>query len=928
MGWLLGVTGASGEELLLRKGSAVAFSMCAVVLAVFSGLAAAISHGLVDARFRLFEREATGTVALVAIDPKSIDKIGVWPWPRTVHAELLEKLGAMGVADIVFDVDFSSRSTDAADTAFADALRRAQGSVVLASFVQGTDAGLRLERRPLAEFRQHSWLAVANISPDSDGLIRRYSFGGEIDGRFEPTMGAMVAGIHRADGGSFGIDYSIRVESIPTVSIADVLAGKIAASELAGKKVVIGATAIELGDRFNVPNGKIIPGTALQVLAAETLLQGRALYWTSHIVAGVGLAAVVLILIVGRRCLQIKGRLGLLAGTSVVVEAAATLVQVEFAVVADTSTWHVALAAGVIAALWEELDFRSLMARLSEARFRHMARAVGEGLVCTDHTGKVLYWNPGASRIFGLQSRDVSGRSILECIAERSNEDLAHVLRQGLSLDSNVVIDLIGRRVTGEEFALEAGASCWSHDGRCQFVFVFRDVTVRKQEEARIRFLAEHDPMTGLINRSKLFDVLNLLVRSENARRLDVVILGIDGLRGLNDVLGQDRGNRALVEIACELERIWSGIGQVARLDGNEFAVVIPGSTSSADVLQSRIKSSLAFTVLGDRPVTVTLCGGSSSYPADGATADLLIANAGLALSEAKARSARSYAPYRAELREVVERNRKLEAELKGAYERGEFELFYQPQVSLDTGRVIGAEALIRWRHPERGLISPGQFIPVLEASPLAGAVGRWVIDEAIGQTARWHKCGHDFRVGINLSQSVLDDSLPWFVAERLALHDCPARLVELEITETIALEDDENTTRLLRELRACGIHIAFDDFGTGFASLTTLKRFPLDRLKIDQSFVRQMLTSQDDRSIVTAVIGLARLLGLHVIAEGIEDEATAAALTELGCEEGQGYHFGRPMTSGDFSKRFAQGLVESNSSLQQPIAAAQLCVA
>lgn len=908
---------------MFRRLLTVLLLISAVAAAVTTGLAAAVSYALVDARFRLFPRDASGEIVIVAIDPKSIDAVGVWPWPRTVYGELVDKLGQLGTADIVFDIDFSSRSTAEADSAFAAALGRAQGSIVLATFAQKTRDGMRHESAPIPAFLDQAWLAVANVSPARDGLIRDYAYGAKINGAFEPTMGAMLAGVHEPNLLNFDIDYSIQADTIPTISLIDILSDKIPKADLAGKKVIVGATAIELGDRFNVPNGKVLPGPVIQALAAETLVQQRTLAWTTSTVTVFGFVAVSLIFLLIQRVQRISARLIFLICLAGAIELFATYYQVQAGVLVDTATWHIVLIVAVLVTLLEELDLKSLMARVANTRFRHVAETLGEGLVCTDHNGTVIEWNGGATRIFGRLESEMVGRSVLDLVADENTKLVTDILKQGLDVPQNLVVELTGKRASGKPFVLEAGVSCWRHEPTHQFAFVLRDVTERKQEQDRIRFLAEHDPMTNLINRSKLCEELNRQTNTTTPQELHVIHFGVDGLKALNDLLGLDRGDMLLTEVAEALRWIWSDLGQVARINGDEFAVLVPASALSLDEIKSRIEVSQKFSLnIGDRSVHVSLSAGSASSPQDGTTADELLGNAALAVSEAKDQGSGHYVPYKAEYREVIENRRVLEAELKLAYERNEFELFYQPQVSLDDFSIVGAEALIRWRHPSKGLVPPGLFISVLETSAVAADVGRWVVHEAISQAAQWHHVGHDVRIGINLSQAIVDEALPDLVADALSKYDLPVRLVELEVTETIALEDTTQAAEVFRDIQNSGVHIAFDDFGTGFASLTTLKSFPLNRLKIDQTFVRDLTNSKDDHSIVSAMVNLSGLLELHVIAEGIEDEATAVKLRELGCEEGQGYHFGRPVPAEEFFALHLAGAQSQHtpeSSLDRP---------
>ena len=320
----------------------------ALAIVLSTGWHGAFRNALTDLRFAWDQRQASGDIIVVAIDAPSIEKIGVWPWPRRLHGDLLRQLEIAGVRDIAFDVDFSTPSDPGSDQAFAEALQAAGGSVVLPSFKQpGADAGDGAElhiNRPLKQFDDHSWSAVVNVGVERDGLVRRYKFGENIDGQFLPSMGAVLAGQYAANRDRFLIDFSIRAASIPKVSYVDVLRGDAATLEkLRDKKVIIGGTALELGDRFSIPNGGIASGPVLQTLAAESILQNRTLHWTSDIVTLAGLCLISLIMVLCWRRLAAGIRVIILVGMAVAVEAIAILLQAKLPLILDTSLFHTAI---------------------------------------------------------------------------------------------------------------------------------------------------------------------------------------------------------------------------------------------------------------------------------------------------------------------------------------------------------------------------------------------------------------------------------------------------------------------------------------------------------------------------------------------------------------------------------------------------------
>jgi len=297
---------------------------------------------------------------------------------------------------------------------------------------------------------------------------------------------------------------------------------------------------------------------------------------------------------------------------------------------------------------------------------------------------------------------------------------------------------------------------------------------------------------------------------------------------------------------------------------------------------------------------------GVAIYPGGGMTADELLGNSHLAFCRAKATKRGGHVLFDGSIRAELEARLTLEAELVRAAERKEFELFYQPQVRLADGGLIGAEVLIRWRHPVRGLVSPAEFMPVVNTSSISDRIAGWVLETACRQARVWEQAGHDVRVGVNLSPSQLrSGDLAKSVAEVLEVTGLTPSLLELEVTEDILLLDEERVLDIFRRIQELGVRVVFDDFGTGYASLSYLKKFPLDGLKIDRSFVIELRADSDDAAIVGSTVGLSRQLGLSVIAEGIETRATADLLMSMGCEEGQGFFFGRPMPAAAFESQF-----------------------
>lgn len=897
--------------------------LCVLAVVSLSGLYSLLQNALTDMRFRLFPRQATGAIVLVAIDSPSIDKIGIWPWPRQLHGQLIDRLMQAGATDIVFDVDFSSASNAAADRAFMEALQRAGGSVVLPAFMQGVADGKRGRsihvNQPLPQFAKHAWSAVVNVALEPDGLVRRYSYGETIEGTFLPSVGALLAGKYATKQGPLWIDFGIAVDSIPTVSFVDVLRGDPdALNKLKGKKVIIGATAVELGDRFNVPNGAVISGPALQILAAESIVQGRALHGASIFAALACIGVLVLLMIVLWPRTSAGARTVVLVTLAIAVEAGAAYLQAVSPVIWNTAFIQITIAAYLAALALDEIDFLDLLSNVAEKRFHQIAMSLGDGLVCTDQRGLITVWNPGAAAIFGYSAEEMIGQPFSRIGVthgvgtDRGHEPIAALTSGMLQGPGGHIVELEGRRKNGDIFPLEACFSEWQGVDGVQCGAVMRDISVRKREAEKIRYLAEHDTLTGLANRNRLQQHLEAALSTSNSKMCEVafLLLDIDKFKQINDTLGHACGDQLLCSVAARLENLVAGTGLVARLGGDEFAIVISDAHVADRTHELLQQILLAFKTTafaaGKRELRVNTSIGVAIYPKDCATVEELFGNADLALYHAKARGPGQFAFFESSIREKLEQRLSLEADLERALERNEFELYYQPQVNLKDGRLAGAEALIRWRSPDRGLMLPDEFMPVVNAASFSNRVALWVMRSACRQGAAWLRDGYEIRIGVNLSPSQFQSGdLSATVASVLADTGLPASLLELEVTENILLEDHERALETFVRIQALGVHLAFDDFGTGYASLAYLKRFPLDRLKIDKSFIHKLAPDTDDMAIVGAAISLGQKFGLSITAEGVEERATAELLLENGCEEGQGYYFGRPMPAAEFGQRF-----------------------
>jgi diguanylate cyclase (GGDEF)-like protein len=427
----------------------------------------------------------------------------------------------------------------------------------------------------------------------------------------------------------------------------------------------------------------------------------------------------------------------------------------------------------------------------------------------------------------------------------------------------------------------------------------------RDANERRLLKLAQQDALTGLGNRNVLENAVQ--AATADARPGALFIIDLDGFKDINDMLGHGTGDEVLREIAARIGCGCRESDTVTRLGGDEFALVLPGLPAeavedAAAALLGRIGKQLK---LRDNILAIGASIGVALFPEHGQNAGQLLANADLALYQAKADGRHCHRVYGAAMREQALEKIRLESQLRMAVDGGEFELYYQPQIRLADGKLMGAEALLRWRHPQRGLLTPAVFIAALETSTLALALGQWILESACEQAALWRRFGlPEFRIAVNLfGAQVRSVAFLSLVRAACAKSGLPPTALEIEITENIILRQEDDIIVPLRALRAMGVGLAFDDYGTGYASLSLLKRYPVTKLKIDRTFIADICDSEEDAVIVLGLINMARALGMNVIAEGVETTAQANLLARNGCGEAQGYVFGAAVPAVEFER-------------------------
>jgi diguanylate cyclase (GGDEF)-like protein len=441
------------------------------------------------------------------------------------------------------------------------------------------------------------------------------------------------------------------------------------------------------------------------------------------------------------------------------------------------------------------------------------------------------------------------------------------------------------------------------------------EIGERRLADQRVVHMAHHDALTGLPNRTLLADRVGQAIARAHRRggKLAVLFLDLDRFKNVNDSLGHAIGDLLLTAVATRIQTCLREEDTAARLGGDEFIISLPDVADAAEAasVAGRILAELARPfAIGEHQLHADGSIGIALYPRDGVTAETLLRNADTAMYHAKESGRANYQFFNTQMTERVSHRLSMETELRRALERGEFVLHYQPLVNLPAARIEGAEALLRWPQSDRRVLPPAEFIPVAEETGLIIPLGEWVLLEACAQAQAWQARSPGLRIAVNLSaRQFRQKDLIGMIERVLGETGLAPGLLELELTESMLMHHVEETVTILQRLNEMGVRLAIDDFGTGYSSLSYLKRFPLHTLKVDRSFVRDISTDPDDAAIVTAIVAMARSLGLNVIAEGVETEEQAAFLSSLACQQAQGFHFGHPMAAVEFAARLQSAL-------------------
>lgn len=755
------------DKLLAKRRTAMIVVAAALGLSVLmTGAGQPFDRLMREARDGIRAHPASGQVHIVEIDAQSLKRINRWPWPRSVHAKAVDRLEMAGVRSIAFDVDFSATSNPQEDAKFARALDRASGSVILPTFRQQAGSGklTNIDSVPAQPFVDKAFLAAVTVVPDSDGYIRQMPLGVETLDVPRPSLASMVAETEAAIDRFFEIDYAIDPQTIPRHSFVELINGEIPDRHLEGKRVIIGATAIEMGDRYVVPGHGAIPGVVVQALAAETLLQGPV-----------------------------------------------------------PQQW------GPFLPFTLAMLFIALRARGGRRRRRIIAFAVGTAFIF-----------------------------VVPIFTESMFAISFHIAPAAVALAAAAAV---------------AGAS----------------------------FLGEHYRRRALIDSATgLSNLAGLAVTAAIEPPAMIIVARIDRFTEISAGLGSDLTAKLVSRVADRLSIANQGRPIFRTEDASLAWIERPDDEDTMEHRFEIIGAVMRAPVDCGRLVDVSLNLGMAGNC--GADPKQLVANAALAALNAARKGVR-WERFTGADSDEANWHLALLVELEAAMASGQVWNAYQPKLDIESGRIIGAEALVRWQHPERGPIAPDNFIPLLEQHGRVRDLTFHVLDRALQDAAEWDYQGTPIGVAVNVSAKLLSDGdFIDQVRERLQNSGLPAERLTIEVTESAAMNNPEKAIAALESWRKLGVNISIDDYGTGQSSLNYLQMLPATELKIDKSFVMGINSDSRNAIMVRSTIALAHELGMKVVAEGIEDGACLATLGEMKCDTAQGYFIGRPMSAENLS--------------------------
>ena len=890
-----------------------------------------------DLESTLITKPSTEDIVIVAIDDDSLIKLGRWPWSRAIHAQLIDRLTNAGAAGVAMDILFME--PDLAhpenDQLLAAAINR-NGRVVIPVMTNIQGKGFQLVT-PLPEIAEAAaQLAHVNMNFDSQGVVRQLDLQIEFNnGQILPAMSVALSRLlaKKNDIPILNEKQTVLMNYVgppghfQQISYADVLLDEEERSDLTGKIVIIGMTAAGLSSNIATPVSKrkqLMSGVEFQANALATLRSGiivRPLQWPAYVLFSLIL---IVVPVLSFRVFSPIQALLLASAFSLLTVISSVLLLIKLYLWSSPLPILMCLAFSYPLWSWKRLE------QLGHSLFKEHENAsvtldaIAEAVIRTDQRGCIEFMNPAAEKLLASPFSEVRYKPFIETFRVIDSIDANSIGSDYLPTKNQAEPQVIRNR-KGEEYTVRISSNPLLDEKKKNIgnVYALNDLTELISINRKIAFIASHDRLTGLANRVLLQDRLQQAISIANREHLlfAVMFINLDGFKRINDAMGHAFGDLLLQEVAIRLGSCIRESDTISRWGGDEFIVLLENLHSPSDPADIAIKiiDRLSGSALIDKQqVFVTSSIGISLFPDDGIEIHQLLEKSDTAMNSVKKNGRNSFCFYSQKLENQARKKLFLETELRQALVSGEFEMHYQPQIDLVSKQLIGAEALIRWNHPTRGMVSPDDFIPMAEDIGLIVPMGEWIIKNVCTQLEDWNNQGIPLtKVAINLSaHQFAQKDLVNIITREIKQHELAAHCIQVEITESMMIQDIERVITILDTLKEAGISIAVDDFGTGYSSLEYLKRLPIDKLKIDKSFIDSVLHNTDDANIVQAVIALGHNMNMQIIAEGVENEQQAKFLQEHQCDFGQGYFYSKPLPAkkmGLLINKFKQGQISSD---------------
>ncbi len=906
-----------------------------------------------DWSLKAWARAPADDIIIVAVDEQSLMKLGRWPWSRRLHAKLVNKLTEVGVQAIALNIAFVEPNVDdpEADAALAKAVAENGKVVQPVMNAQLRTNGQLVELLPIPELALvAAGLGHVDVELDRDGIARSVFLKAGLGSPRWSSLGLamleianpsdwqrlseqrnhhsrQVSPYHWVRDHKVLIPFAGPPGYYPRLSYVEALRNDIAPETFSNKFVFIGVTAAALGDQLPTPvsgqthtmSGVEFHANVLDALRKGLAIQPLNLMWRLVLTSSLVLPVILIYVYLSPRWTLLTALVQLVIAF-----------MISLLLLRGFALWFppapALLTLGLSYPLWSWCRLVRLVRSLSAEKERSQVtlNSIGDAVITTSAAGIVDYMNPIAEMLTNCRLREVQGQpldAVLKIVNGHSAKQLVYPVAQCLREERIIKLGedtfLISR--SGREYGVRVSAAPIRDQAGAILgvVLAISDITNIRRMAQQMIFMSNHDALTQLPNRRMLQDRLeHAIAHAHRANRsVAVLFVNLDRFKRVNDSLGHAAGDTLLRIVAVRLKACVRKGDTVARLGGDEFVVLLEelahadGSIVVAYKILEAMKTPFR---VNEREFFVTCTIGISLFPCNGEDVETLLKNANTAMHRAKEWGCNNVQLYAPEMNARAIDRFILENDLRHALEEVELVPYYQPQVSLKNGDVIGVEVLLRWQHPRLGVISPAEFIPLAEENGLIVPIGAWVLKTACKQAKAWLDAGLPIKlISVNLSpRQFLEAELADSVAHTLRETGLEARYLELEITESLLMKDVERTVATLYALKTIGVQLSIDDFGTGYSSLNYLRRFPIDRLKIDQSFVREVTTDPDNAAITLAMITLAHSLNIKVIAEGVEHEGQLAFLKAKHCDEMQGFFFSHPLPSEEVTAVLATKLV------------------